>query len=213
MKILLLGATGAVGKLVLDQLLREGHHVTAMVRNASLVQMAHPRFNLVQGEATVGTDIERFLAGQDAVISTIGAPTNKKTTLRTDVATNLAAGMNKHGVGRLVWLDAAGVGSSKKFVQRSSFIFGRILMPMFLDRMYEDAAVADSIIEKSGCEWVIVRPMSFSYGPKAEKITVVTDMTLTVPLRLRISRADVASFLVEQLVKDEYVGKMPVIYS
>jgi hypothetical protein len=68
--------------------------------------------------------------------------------------------MKKHGVRKLVWLDAAGVGSSKEFAQRSSFFFGRIIMPLFLNHMYEDAAVADAIIEKSGCDWVIVRPMS-----------------------------------------------------
>jgi putative NADH-flavin reductase len=79
--------------------------------------------------------------------------------------------------------------------------------------MYEDAAVADAIIEKSRCDWVIVRPMSFTNGAKTGNISVVTDMSLTVKLRLRISRADVAAFLVEQVVKDDYVGRMPIIYT
>jgi len=157
--------------------------------------------------------VESVLAGQDAVLSTLGARTNKKTTLRTDVATNLIAGMKKHGVRKLVWLDAAGVGSSKKFVQRSSFLFGRIIMPLLLDNMYEDAAVADTIIEKSDCDWVIVRPMSFSNNAKTGNVSVVTDMSLTVRLRLRMTRADVAAFLVEQVLKDDYVGQMPVIYT
>jgi NAD(P)H-binding len=98
-------------------------------------------------------------------------------------------------------------------VQRSSFFFGRIIIPLLLDNMYQDAAVADAIIEKSGCDWVIVRPMSFTNRAKAGKVSVVTDMSLTVRLRLRIARADVAAFLVEQVVKDDYDGQMPVIYS
>jgi putative NAD(P)-binding protein len=98
-------------------------------------------------------------------------------------------------------------------VQRSSFLFGRIIMPLLLDNMYKDAAVADAIIEKSGCDWVIVRPMSFTNGAKTGNISVVTDMSLKVKLRLRMSRADVAAFLVEQVLKDDYVGKMPIIYS
>jgi putative NADH-flavin reductase len=146
-------------------------------------------------------------------MSTVGVRKNKKTTVRTDVARNLVAGMKKHGVRRLVWLDGAGVGSSKEFVQRSSFFFGRIVMPLLLNHMYEDAAVADALIEKSGCDWVIVRPMSFTNGTKTGNITVVTDVSLPVKLRLRIARADVAAFLVEQLMKDDYVGQMPIIYS
>jgi putative NADH-flavin reductase len=213
MKILLLGGNGAVGQLALDEFLNANHDVKALVRNASTLTRKHARLTVVQGDPTNAADLENVLAGQDAVLSTIGARTNKKTTLRADVATNLLAGMKKHGVRKLVWLDAAGVGSSKKFVQRSSFLLGRIIMPLFLDNMYEDAAVADALIEKSDREWVIVRPMSFTNNAKTGRVSVVTDMSLTVPLRLRMTRADVAAFLVEQVLKDHYVGQMPIIYS
>jgi putative NADH-flavin reductase len=213
MKILVLGANGAVGQLAVGEFLNAHHDVKALVRNASTLQLKHRRLIVVQGEPTNAADLDTVLAGQDAVLSTLGARTNKKTTLRTDVATKLIAGMRKHNVPKLVWLDAAGVGSSKKFVQRSSFLFGRIIMPLLLDNMYKDAAVADAIIEKSGCDWVIVRPMSFTNGAKTGNIAVVTDMSLKVKLRLRMSRADVAAFLVEQVLKDDYVGKMPIIYS
>jgi putative NADH-flavin reductase len=213
MKILLLGGNGAVGQLALDDLLKANHEVKALVRNPSAMPRKHPQLTVVEGEPTNAADVEKALAGQDAVLSTLGARTNKRTTLRADVARNLAAGMKKHGVRKLVWLDAAGVGSSKRFVQRSSFFFGRIIMPLFLNHMYEDAAVADALIQRSGCDWVFVRPMSFTNGAKTGSVSVVTDMSLPVRLRLRIARADVAAFLVEQVVKDSYVGKMPIIYT
>jgi putative NADH-flavin reductase len=213
MKILLLGANGAVGQLALDDLLKANHEVKALVRNASTMPTKHPRLTVVQGEPANAADLEKVLAGQDVVLSTLGARTNQKTTLRADVARNLAVGMKKHGVRKLVWLDAAGVGSSRDFVRRSSFFFGRIIMPLFLNNMYDDAAVADALIEKSGFDWVVVRPMSFTNNSKTGNISIVTDMSLTVRLRLRIARADVAAFLVEQALKDEYVGQMPVIYT
>jgi putative NADH-flavin reductase len=213
MKILSLGANGAVGQLALDDLLKANHEVTALVRNPSAMRRKHSRLTVVQGDPTNAADMEKVLAGQDVVLSTLGARTNKKTTLRTDVARNLVAGMKKHGVRKLVWLDAAGVGSSKEFVQRSSFFFGRIIMPLFLNRMYEDAAVADDLIERSGCKWVIVRPMSFTNGARTGNISVITDMSLTIRLRLRMARADVTAFLVEQAVRDDYVGQMPVIFT
>ena len=213
MKILSLGANGAVGQLALDDLLNAGHEVTALVRHASALPRKEPRLTVVQGDPTNAVDVEKVLAGQDAVLSTLGARTNKRTTLRTDVARNLVAGMKRNGVRKLVWLDAAGVGSSKEFVERSSFFFGRIIIPFFLNHMYEDAAVADELIEKSGCDWVIVRPMSFTNRMKTGNVSVVTDMSLTVQLRLRITRSDVAAFLVEQVVKDDYVWEMPIIFT
>ena len=213
MKILLLGGNGAVGRLALDDFLNANHDVKALVRNAATLPRKHPRLTVVEGDPSNAAELGNVLAGQDAVLSTIGARTNKKTTLRADVAMNLLAGMKKHGVRKLVWLDAAGVGSSKKFVQRSSFLMGRIIMPLFLDKMYEDAAVADALIEKSDRDWVIVRPMSFTNNAKTGKISVVTDMSLTVPLRLRMARSDVAAFLADQVLKDDYVGQMPIIYT
>lgn len=213
MNVLVVGANGAVGQIVIVELLNSNHEVTALTRNAAAIQLKHPQLTVLQGTPTNSADLEGALAGQDAVISTLGARTNKKTTLRTDVARNLVSGMKKQHVRRLVWLDAAGVGSSKEFVQRSSFLFGRIIMPLFLNNMYNDGASADSIIEKSGCEWVIVRPMSFTNKARAENLTVLTDMSRTVRLGLRIARADVAAFMVEQLTKDDYVGKMPIIHA
>ena len=213
MKILSLGGNGAVGQLALGELLKAKHEITALVRNPSAMRIEDPRLTVAQGDPTNASDLDLHLAGQDAVLSTLGARTNKRTTLRTDIATNLVLGMKRHGVRKLVWLDAAGVGSSKEFVQRSSFFFGRIIMPIFLNHMYEDAAKADAIIEQSGCDSVIVRPMSFTNGRKTGNISVITDMSLTVRLRLRIARADVAAFLVQQIVEDQYIGRSPIIFT
>ena len=213
MNILVLGPNGAVGQIVLNDLLRSNHQVTALVRNLATLQTTHPNLTVLKGTPTDAGDLEKALVGQDAVVSTLGVRKNKKTTVRTEVARNLAAGMKKNGVRKLIWLDGAGVGSSKEFVERSSFLFGRIIMPLFLNHMYADAAVADALIEKSGCDWVIVRPMSFTNKAKTGNVTVITDMSRPVRLRLRIARADVAAFLVEQVIKDDYVGQMPVIYT
>ena len=213
MKVLVLGANGAVGQLALSELLNANHAVTAFVRDASTMGRTDPRLTIKQGDPTNAADLEPFLPGHDAILSTLGVRKNRKTTVRTDVARNLVSLMKKHVLRKLVWLDAAGVGSSKEFIERSSFLFGRILMPYFLNHMYEDAAVADALIERSGSDWVIVRPMSFTNGPKTGKISVVTDMNSNVKPRLRMSRADVAGFLVEQLVTDRYVRQMPIIFT
>lgn len=213
MRVAVVGANGAVGQLAIADLLQANHEVKALVRNASTMQIRHQRLTVEQGDPANASDVERLVVGQDAVLSTLGVRKNKKTTVRTDVARNLVSLMKKHVVHKLVWLDAAGVGSSKEFIERSSFLFGRILMPYFLNHMYEDAAVADALIESSGSDWVIVRPMSFTNGLKTGKVSVITDMNSGVKPRLRISRADLAAFLVEQLVTERYVRQMPIIFT
>ena len=52
MKILVLGANGAVGQLAVEELLNANHDVKALVRNASTLQRKHPRLTVVQGEPT-----------------------------------------------------------------------------------------------------------------------------------------------------------------
>jgi putative NADH-flavin reductase len=88
MKILSLGANGAVGQLALDDLLRANHEVTALVRDLSTMQTKDPRLTIVRGEPTNAAELEDVLAGQEVVLSTLGARANKKTTLRADVARN-----------------------------------------------------------------------------------------------------------------------------
>lgn len=97
-KILLLGGNGAVGRLALDEFLNANHDVKALVRNAATLARKHVRLTVVEGDPSNAAELENVLAGQDAVLSTIGARTNKKTTLRADVAMNVLAGMKKHGV-------------------------------------------------------------------------------------------------------------------
>ena len=91
MNVLVLGANGAVGQNVIVELLKANHEVTAMARNAGSIPFQHPRLTVVEGTPTNRGYLEFALAGQDAVLSTLGARTNKKTTLRTDVARNLVS--------------------------------------------------------------------------------------------------------------------------
>ena len=79
MKILSLGANGAVGKLAIDDLLNANHEVTALVRNTSSMNKRHPQLTVVQGEPTNAADLEKVLGRQDVVICTLGARSNKRT--------------------------------------------------------------------------------------------------------------------------------------
>ena len=103
MKILVSGATGNVGRLVVEQALARGHEVVALARNPQNLQLEHP--NLTTGAVDIldAQALKPWLQGVDAVISTVGIGTSKTpTTLYSAGTKNLLDAMQEHGVSRLV---------------------------------------------------------------------------------------------------------------
>ncbi len=72
MKILVLGATGSVGRRLVAEGLKRGHHITALVRNPSKVQQQSPNLRVVSGNVLDDASVARALEGQDAVAYSIG---------------------------------------------------------------------------------------------------------------------------------------------
>ena len=80
MKILVSGATGNVGRLVVEQALARGHEVVALARKPQNLQCEHP--NLTTGAVDIldAQALKPWLQGVDAVISTVGIGTSKTPT-------------------------------------------------------------------------------------------------------------------------------------
>ena len=81
MKITVFGATGNVGKRVIDEALMRGHEVTAVLRNTSRIDELNPAVNFVIGDADNVSDVVRLSAGQDLVISATRPPQGAENTL------------------------------------------------------------------------------------------------------------------------------------
>jgi putative NADH-flavin reductase len=95
--VLVLGATGSIGRFVVEELLARGHRVTAFSRSASrfggLAGHATPH----TGDALDGRAVSRAVAGQDAVVYTLGAGNVCRTTLFSESTKILLRG---HGCAR-----------------------------------------------------------------------------------------------------------------
>src|SRR5260370_35880075 len=72
MNLLILGATGGTGRLVVEQALAAGHTVTALVRSPEKLAIRNSNLRVVAGRATDPEDVARALASADAVLSTLG---------------------------------------------------------------------------------------------------------------------------------------------
>lgn len=167
MKILVVGATGATGRLVVDELLGRGHEVTALVRRPGCAAQ-----RVVVGDVTDPTAVDAAVAGQDAVVVTLGIRENallvrllgsRRTPIdvRSRGTRHLVEAMRRHGVPRLVVQTTYGAGDSWPGLSPSwKLIFSAVLRPQLADTERQEAIVRDS-----GLDWVLVRPVALVDGP------------------------------------------------
>jgi putative NADH-flavin reductase len=205
MKVLIIGATGATGQILMREALAQGHEVTALARNPSAVGSEDHRLRVVEGNALDASSLEAAVAGQDAVLSALGTRSTRPTTLFSESTHNIIGAMDKHGVRRLVCITGVGVGDSKGHV---GFLYDRIIRPFVVRNVYEDKERQEEAIEQSDLEWVIVRPAQLTDEPAMGKYGVYLGGSYKAKT---ISRADVAAFMVAHLTDDTYVHKTPVI--
>jgi len=204
-KVLIIGATGATGKILMREALAQGHKVTALARNPSAVASEDPRLRVVEGNALDVSSLEAAVAGQEAVLSALGTRSARPTTLFSESTHNLIGAMDKHGVRRLVCITGVGVGDSKGHV---GFLYDRIIRPFVVKNVYEDKERQEEEIKHSDLDWVIVRPAQLTDEPARGKYGVYLGGSYKVK---KISRVDVAAFMLAQLTDDTYLHKTPVI--
>ena len=205
MKVLTIGATGATGRVLMREALEQGYEVTALARNPSAVAPEDHRLRVLEGNALDASEVEAAVAGQDAVLSALGTRSSRPTTLFSESTRNLISAMDKHGVRRLVCITGIGAGDSKGHV---GFLYDRIILPFVVKNIYEDKNRQEEAIKQSDLDWVIVRPARLTDEPAKGEYGVYLKGSYTAT---KISRADVADFMLAQMKDSTYVHKTPVI--
>lgn len=160
MKVLVLGAGGKTGTLVVEKAMAAGHDVTAFVRRRDAYD--GPAKNVATGEATDARTMRAAIEGHEAVIDTIGGKTPyMSTSLERDAARAAIDAMASTGVRRLIVTSMLGVGDSKA----NSSLLVRLLVETFLRGADKDKSAMEQEVRKSGLDWVIVRPAVLNDGP------------------------------------------------
>lgn len=207
MKILVLGGTGPLGQEILKQASALGHEITALARNPDTLKDVPGNVTVVKGDLMDISSLKSALNGQQAVISAFGTKLLRKpTTLLSDATRNLVEAMTDKGVKRLICVTGIGAGDSKG---HGGFLYDNILEPFLLHEIYKDKTRQEDVIRKSSLDWVIARPAILTNGPATRNYRTVTD--LEGFKSSKISRADVAAFLLEQLSTDKWLRKLPVL--
>ncbi len=205
--VLVLGATGGTGRLIVREALARGHKVTALVRSpekAGDLGGAH----LVTGDARDANVLRSALKGQDAVLSALGTPASpfREVTLLSSATWALVEAMKAEQVSRLVAITGIGAGES---AGHGGFLFDRVIRPLLLRHVYADKNRQEDIVRASGLDWVLVRPAVLNDKPGRGDVRALEDLS-----RFHggtISREDAARFVVDQVGTDQWLGKSPLI--
>ena len=210
-KVLVVGASGGTGRATIDALLKRGHRVTAFSRHAESLEIDSDRVTLHNGDATNPDDVDRAVAGHDAVIITLGITENPirvrlfgaaKTPndVRSAGTRNVIAAMQKHGVRRLVVQSSYGVGETRGSLRwLDRMFFGLLLKPQIADTEVQELEVRES-----GVDWVLAQPVHLTDDESPEMPFASAEGQVR---EWKISRKGVAEFLAFAAQAPEYVGQ------
>ena len=203
MNVIIFGATGSVGRHLVEQSLRDGHTVTAFARDPSVLELTHANLTHRAGDVLDAAAVQAAIAGHDAVMVALGA--GRKGAVRAAGTRNVIAGMTRHGLRRLVCASTLGVGDSYPAL---NFFWKRIMFGLLLRDAFADHQAQEDAIRESGLDWVIVRPGAYTDGP-ATGVYKSGFAPAEKNIALKISRADVARFMLEQLTGTTWLRRAP----
>ncbi len=196
MKLMIFGAKGGTGLQLVRQSLSAGHTVTIVAKNPKALSIQHPKLRVVKGNLLDQKSLENALQNQDAVISALGPnkylTKTKYSKLHTIGIDNLLKAMEKKDVKRFIAI-------SLSSLQKGNFFAS--LKHLFQTPKQD----FEKRIKSSGLDWTLIRPTGLTYGPQLGNYQLSVDNS--IPSRGKISRADLAEFIISQLSSDQFFKK------
>lgn len=205
--VLVLGATGGTGRLIVRDALARGYEVTALVRAPDTAgELTGAR--IVTGDPRDPTVLRGALKGQDAVVSALGTPASpfREVTLLSSATRALVEAMKAEHVRRLVAITGIGAGDS---AGHGGFVFDKLIHPLLLRHVYADKNRQEALVRASGLDWILVRPAILNDKPGRDELRVLTD--LSDFHGGTIAREDVARFVLDQVETDRWLHEAPLI--
>lgn len=206
-RITIIGASGGVGRRLVELALERGHDVTAAARNPAKVIMNHERLKILSCDVLDPRTIGPVVAGQDAVLCALGSPDRGPTTLYSIGIQTVALQMQSHHVRRLVILSNFGVLNEPAQGPLQWLLL--VMARRVLRHTLVDHRRAIAAIRLSGLEWTVVRPLVMTNGPRTGTYRVALDHL--PPRGIQISRGDVADFMLGQIADNRCVYSIPSI--
>lgn len=209
MNIVIFGANGATGRVLTRQALAAGHTVTAVTRHPEAFPLQHERLQVMRGDVFDLSAVEQAVAGQDAVLSTLGVPFSRKPIdVYSEGVAHIVQAMKGCGVRRLVCVSSSATDPQIRYLDSGGgFVFEKVLKPIVINTIgrttYTDMERMETLVMNSQLDWVIVRPSGLFETPSVTNY----QMAEAHINRQYTSRADLADCMLQQLTSDHYLRK------
>jgi putative NADH-flavin reductase len=213
MKLVVFGANGATGQLLTKQALAEGHMVTAVTRHPETFPLRDECLQVIQGDVFDLGAVEKAVAGQDAVLSTLGVPfTREPISVYSEGMAHILQAMQRFGLRRLVCVSSSAADPQTRYHDSGGgFFFEKVMKPMVIKTIgrttYADMFEMETMIKNSNLDWTIIRPSGLF-----ETATVTPYKLEETSIRGQYtSRADLADCMLRQLDSDQYLHKVVAV--
>jgi putative NADH-flavin reductase len=143
--------------------------------------------------------------GKHAVLSALGAGNSLRSEIASRAVAAVVPAMQAQGVKRIIYLSSFGVGNTYEQASLVQRVFFRTL----LRQIFADKAKGDAMLRASALDWTLVYPTLLTNGSRTGSYRV--GERLSMRGMAKISRADVAAFMLAQLSSDEWLRRISVV--
>ncbi len=207
MNILIIGAARGLGRYLTEQALAGGHRVTGLVQDPLCAGLSGRNLRLVGGTIVSPVAVAEAVKGQDIVCIAIGIrPTRAPVSVFSRGTEVVLDAMRHAGVRRLVCVTGIGAGDSRG---HGGGWYDRIVQPLLLSSIYADKDRQEALVRASDAAWTLVRPGFLSNRPGTGRYRVTIDLAGVTAGK--ISRADVASYLLREMTTSTDAGRTVLV--
>ncbi|MEU0940694.1 SDR family oxidoreductase [Embleya sp. NPDC005971] len=210
--VIVFGANGRTGHLVVREALRLGHDVTAAVRDPARWQPPTPQDSPGTGKSTVvradvrdAAAVRSAVEGHDVVVSAIGPPGRQANRLYSDAARTLVSAMEDAGIPRLIAVTSGGVHHRDP---NFPWWYRNLVTPLVRE-LYDDMRLMETIVRRSAVDWTFVRPARLQDEPPTGTYRVV-DASNPKGGR-KVTRTDLARFIARELDEHRWSHAAPTL--
>ena len=207
MRLLVVGASGRTGRILVDRALERGHQVTALDIEQGGDVLTREGLRVVAGDILAPDTLPAAMEGIDAIVSLVSPHPRRNGRVYVEGTRNLTDAAARAGVPRIVVVSAQGAGVDPT---RLTFFYRIVLKIPVVARLYPDIARMETdLIARTDIDWTIVRAAVLSDGPRTGRYR--TNAGDVVSGGSRISRADLADFLITVVESAEYAKQRVAI--
>jgi putative NADH-flavin reductase len=207
MQVTIFGSTGRTGNYLVEEALKAGYQVTAFMRNPERFRLEHPRLTIRQGELMDRESVSGAIQGAGAVLDVLGPSSNKVRYSITQGTESILSGMKLQGVRRLIITAGAGIHDPNDLPTPMSRLMDALVKTLSRN-VYEDMLGMVELVRKSDLDWTIVRVPMLTDQPKMGKVKVAW---VGKGMNPRLTRGDLAAFLVSQIEDMTYIRQSPAV--